>query len=86
MNNMNPNGNLPTIGNGGINFNITSSEADSMYIGLGMRRNLIQTGDPMCDIDQAVRERRPIKKMDSNQMRIVLEIEELMSKILFYMR
>lgn len=86
MNNMNPNGDLPTVGNGGINFNITSSEAESMIIGLGMRRNLIQTGDPMCDMEQAVREKRPAKMMDAHQMRLVLEIDELIKKILFYAR
>ena len=63
-------------------MNLTNEELDNIYIGLSMRKNLIQTGDAMKDVNQAVREKMPMRNLSTDQLRLVLATEDLMQRIL----
>lgn len=64
---------------------ITDKESELLYMGLAMRRNLIETGDPhhsavdvekmgdACDLK--------VRALTSEQMKFILEIEELKEKV-----
>lgn len=61
---------------------LSGSEANCLYTSLALRRNLIETGDPLVDAEGAVRKKLPFKPLSLHQKKLLIQIEELMDTCL----
>lgn len=61
--------------------NFTDEEKESLYIGLGMRKNLIETGDHGMSLEDAQRRNQKVRPRSVDQMKKALEIRALMEEI-----
>ena len=60
---------------------LTEEDINNICIGVNLRVNLIQTGDPMVDMEQAEREKWPAKNMSVDQMKLVISSKDLITKL-----
>ena len=65
-------------------IDITSREKEMIIIGLGMRRNYIETGNPIVSAVDAKRFERDnvkVNVLSTSQMQLIIDTEALISKL-----
>jgi len=63
---------------------LSSEEKEMIVLGLTMRKNFIETGDPLIsaqDVEKLKRTDIPIKALSTSQMQLIINTERLISKI-----
>jgi hypothetical protein len=65
------------------NVFLTAEEKEMIYIGLNLRKNRIETGDSLLSAVDAknMGQEKLIKVLNSDQMHLILKIEDLIKKI-----
>lgn len=61
--------------------NLTGEEKELVYIGLSMRKNLLETGDTGLSLEDAARQNLKVRPMTADQMKGSLKHRELMDEI-----
>ena len=65
-------------------INITQKEKELIVIGLNMRRNYIETGDPLTsavDVERFGGKDKKVKALSIEQMQLVIDTDNLITKL-----
>jgi hypothetical protein len=61
---------------------LTQAEKEMIYYSLSMRAGYIETGDPGLRAVDAEKQKKPVKALSTDQMKGIIMIEDLMSRVL----